>query len=133
MSSYLESEKSSVTLTLIPAAIVSSIAGTPSAVPGILMKMLGRSMRRKKSGAAATEAAVSFAIPGGSSNETKPSRWPLLVIDMPDLVGRLAHVRDRELEEGVGGRHAGCLERGDGAVVVRASRRSPSGRSWGST
>ena len=77
MSSYFESEKSSVTLTLIPAAIVSSIAGTPSAVPGILMKMFGRPMRPKKSGAAAIEAAVSFAIPGGSSNETNPSRWPV--------------------------------------------------------
>ena len=37
IASYWASEKSSVTLTLIPAAIVSSIAGTPSAVPGILM------------------------------------------------------------------------------------------------
>ena len=37
MASYWASEKSSVTLTLMPAAIVSSIAGTPSAVPGILM------------------------------------------------------------------------------------------------
>ncbi len=65
-----------MTFTLIPAAIDSSIAAVPAEVPGILMKMLGRSMRWKNCGAPAIDAAVSLAIPGGSSNETKPSRWP---------------------------------------------------------
>jgi len=36
-------EKSSVTLTLIPAAIVAAIAGTPAGVPGILIIKSGRS------------------------------------------------------------------------------------------
>ncbi len=63
-----------MTLTFTPAAIDSSIAFTPSAVPGILMKMLGRAMRLQKSGAAAIDPASSLARPGGSSNETKPSR-----------------------------------------------------------
>ena len=58
----------------MPAAIDSSMAGTPSAVPGILMKMLGRPIRSQNSGVALVEAAVSLAIDGGSSNETKPSR-----------------------------------------------------------
>ena len=38
------------------------------------MKMLGRAMRFQKSGAAAIDPASSLARPGGSSNETKPSR-----------------------------------------------------------
>ena len=61
----------------MPRAIDSSMAGTPSAVPGILMKMFGRAIRPQNSGAAAIDASVSLAIAGGSSNETKPSRWPV--------------------------------------------------------
>ena len=53
------------------------MAGMPSAVPGILMNRFGRSIRFQNRGAAATDAAVSLAMLGGSSNETKPSTWPV--------------------------------------------------------
>ena len=46
-------------MTGTPAKIASSIAGTPSLVPGILMKRFGRAARAESSFAAATVLAVS--------------------------------------------------------------------------
>ena len=57
----------------MPAAIASSIAGTPSSVPGILTIRLGRSTRSQKSRACATVFSVSCAKAGSTSSETKPS------------------------------------------------------------
>ena len=41
------------------------------------MNTFGRSIRCQNSGVALIDAAVSLAIDGGSSNETKPSTWPV--------------------------------------------------------
>ena len=56
---YCSRENNSVTFTGIPAKVASSIAGTPSRVPGILMKRLGRAARACRSFAAASVVAVS--------------------------------------------------------------------------
>jgi hypothetical protein len=61
---------------LIPLAIASSIAGTPSSVPGILIIRLGRSTRCQKSRAWASVASVSCAKAGSTSSDTKPSAPP---------------------------------------------------------
>ena len=52
-------EKRSVTFTGVPAKIVSSIAGSPSAVPGILIRRLGRAARPARCAAWAAVAAAS--------------------------------------------------------------------------
>ena len=62
-SPYRSSEKISVTLTLMPSASVAVIAGTPSAVAGILMNMFGRSTSHHSCLASATVAAVSLREP----------------------------------------------------------------------
>jgi hypothetical protein len=49
MALYDSTENSSVTFTLIPAAIASSMAGTPASVPGILIIRFGRSTRSQYS------------------------------------------------------------------------------------
>ena len=68
-------EKSSVTFTGIPWWIASVIAGSPSFVPGILMKTFGRSMRVASSRTCAIVApVVSNARFGETSSDTKPSR-----------------------------------------------------------
>ena len=47
---YCSRENKSVTLTGTPLKIVSSMAGSPSGVPGILMKRLGRNAFAQSSG-----------------------------------------------------------------------------------
>jgi hypothetical protein len=56
---YCSRENRRVTLTGTPAKIASSMAGSPSRVPGILMKRLGRPARACKSLAAARVLVVS--------------------------------------------------------------------------
>jgi hypothetical protein len=63
-----------VTLTLIPAAIVLVIAGSPSTVAGILMKRFGRSTSHQRCAASAAVASVSWARSGATSSDTRPSR-----------------------------------------------------------
>ena len=75
MALYDSTENSSVTFTLIPAAIASSMAGTPASVPGILIIRLGRSTRSQYSCACLRVASVSCAKAGSTSSETKPSAW----------------------------------------------------------
>jgi hypothetical protein len=70
---YCSREKRSVTLTGTPAKIASSMAGTPSFVPGILMKRFGRPARANSSLAAASVLAVSWARSGDTSSDTQPS------------------------------------------------------------
>ena len=74
---YASTEKSSVTLTLIPSAIACSIAGTPSSVPGILTNRFGRSTRFQRSRAWFSVPSVSCASDGSTSSETKPSLPPV--------------------------------------------------------
>ena len=71
-SSYRSTLNSNVMFTFTPAAVSSSTAGTPSAVPGTLIIAFGRSMRAKSSLAFATDAFVSCAIAASSSNDTNP-------------------------------------------------------------
>ncbi len=63
-----------VTLTLMPLAIVSVMAGRPSTVAGILMNRFGRSTSHHRWAASAAVASVSWASPGATSRETRPSR-----------------------------------------------------------
>ena len=72
-SSYRLSEKISVTLTLMPSASVSVIAGMPSRVAGILMNRLGRSTSHHSALASATVVGVSWASRGSTSIDTRPS------------------------------------------------------------
>jgi len=53
-----------------PAKIDSSIAGSPSGVPGILMKRFGRAARAQSAFASAIDVFVSNAIVGYSSSDT---------------------------------------------------------------
>jgi hypothetical protein len=62
-----------VTLTLMPAASTAVIAGSPSTVAGILMNRLGRSTSHHSALASATVRAVSCAIRGSTSMDTRPS------------------------------------------------------------
>jgi hypothetical protein len=57
-------------LTLIPAAMVALIAGTPSAVPGILIITLGRPTAFHRRAAASIVPCVSCASVGETSSET---------------------------------------------------------------
>ena len=111
-------ENSSVTLTLMPAAMASSIAGTPSSVPGILTIRLGRSTRPQKSRACATVVSVSCASAGSTSSETKPSAPSRLVPDRPQHVAGQLDVEDRDLLEHLARRHALLGQLGDLLVVV---------------
>ena len=70
---YRSNEKISVTLTLMPSARVAVIAGRPSIVAGILISTLGRSTILASSWAWATVPAVSWARPGSTSMDTRPS------------------------------------------------------------
>src|SRR3954466_14222615 len=76
-SRYCWRPKIKVTLTLMPAANVSVIAGPASGVPGILISRLGWSTVFQRSAASATVASVSCARPGDTSIETRPSTVPL--------------------------------------------------------
>ncbi len=86
-------------MTGTPAKIVSSIAGRPSLVPGILMKRLARSAWRWSSLAAATVPAVSFASKGETSNDTQPSTPSVLFVNRRKQIGGLPEVLQRQLEE----------------------------------
>ena len=70
---YCSREKSSVTLIGTPAKIASSIAGSPSLVPGILMKRFGLPARACRSLATASVVLVSCASSGDTSSDTQPS------------------------------------------------------------
>ena len=70
---YCSGENRSVTLIGMPAKMASSIAGSPSLVPGILMRRFGLPARACSSLAAASVLAVSCASSGEISNETHPS------------------------------------------------------------
>ena len=72
-SRWRSSEKISVTLTGMPAAIVSSIAGRPAGVAGIFTSRFGRSTSACRRLASAIVASVSFARFGSTSSETQPS------------------------------------------------------------
>ena len=65
--------KMSVTLTLMPAAMVSVIASRPSTVAGILIITLGRSTLAHRCLASSMVPAASCARPGSTSIETRPS------------------------------------------------------------
>jgi len=65
----------SVTLTLMPAAMVSVIASRPSSVAGILIIAFGRPTLVQSSRACAIVPAASCASPGSTSIDTRPS-WP---------------------------------------------------------
>ncbi|SII80508.1 Uncharacterised protein [Mycobacteroides abscessus subsp. abscessus] len=67
------SEKTRVTLTLMPAPMVSAIADSPSSVAGILIIALGSPTRSHMIFAAVAVPAVSRASGGGTSIETRPS------------------------------------------------------------
>ena len=67
----------SVTLMFIPAAIDSSMAGSPSSVAGILIITLGRATRSKSVRASRHVVLVSCAIAGDTSTDTKPSAPPV--------------------------------------------------------
>jgi hypothetical protein len=62
-----------VTLTLMPSAIASAMAGRPSTVAGILMSRFGRSTVSHSRFAIVVVRAVSRAAPGSTSIETRPS------------------------------------------------------------
>jgi hypothetical protein len=62
---------------LRPSAIIAWMAGTPSAVAGILTNRFGWSMRWCSRRAAAMVASVSWASSGATSTDTKPSPPPL--------------------------------------------------------
>ena len=70
---YCSREKSSVTLIGMPAKIASSMAGSPSGVPGILMRRFGRPARACRALAAARVLPVSCASSGDTSSDTQPS------------------------------------------------------------
>ena len=86
-------------MTGTPAKIASSMAGSPSLVPGILMKRLGRPARACKSLAAASVLAVSWARRGDTSNDTHPSTPFVFSADRSKQVGGLGDVLERQLEE----------------------------------
>ncbi len=66
-------EKMRVMLMLMPAAMLSSMAGMPSGVAGILIMTFGRPSRAKRRFAAAAVPAVSRARMGETSRLQKPS------------------------------------------------------------
>ena len=61
---------------LMPSAIESSMAETPSSVPGIFTNRFGRSTRFQKSRACASVSSALCAKAGSTSSETKPSAPP---------------------------------------------------------
>ena len=75
--SYAWMAKSNVTLMLRPRLINSSIAGTPSGVPGTLIITLGRARRSKRLTASLIVASVSRAKSGETSRLAKPSPPPV--------------------------------------------------------
>ena len=95
----LLAENSSVTLTGTPAKIDSSIAGTPSGVPGILMNRLGRcALARAARAAASMVPAVSLASSGETSSDTQPSTPPVRR-GRAEEIGGARQVLERQLEE----------------------------------
>jgi hypothetical protein len=57
----------------MPSEIVAAIAGRPSTVAGILISVLGRSMRSQSRLARSTVPSVSLARSGSTSIDTRPS------------------------------------------------------------
>jgi hypothetical protein len=76
-SAYRSTEKSRVMLMLIPSARQCSIAGMPSAVPGIFTITLGRLTACQSRSASAIVPAVSLPSVGETSIETVPSTPPV--------------------------------------------------------
>ena len=74
---YRSSEKISVTLMLMPSDRHCVIAGRPCSVAGILMNRFGRSTSHHSARASAMVLAVSRAIRGSTSRETRPSTPPV--------------------------------------------------------
>ena len=71
--SYWAQENSSVTFTGTPAKMASSIAGSPSGVPGIFTNRFGRSACLWICNASVIVPAVSLASSGDTSIDTQPS------------------------------------------------------------
>ena len=76
-SPYRSSEKIRVTLMLMPSDRHCVIAGRPGRVAGILTNMFGRSTSHHSARASAMVLAVSAAIRGSTSMETRPSIPPV--------------------------------------------------------
>ena len=72
-SAYRSTAKINVTFTLMPAASVAVIAGSPSRVAGILIITFGRASRSHNSCACAIVPSVSWARSGDTSTDTNPS------------------------------------------------------------
>ena len=70
-------ENSSVMLMFRPSAIIASIAGTPSGVPGIFTIRFGRLMRSTHWRTSRIVPSVSCARSGETSTETNPSVPPV--------------------------------------------------------
>ena len=88
--SYRLTEKMSVMFTGIPEAIISSTAGSPSFVPGILIITFGRPTASNSSRTRAIVAFVSPARSGSTSRDTYPSA-PLVA----SYTGRRTSAADR--------------------------------------
>ena len=88
-----------MTLTLIPRAVSSSIAGTPASVAGTLIITFGRASRSQSSTACATVPAVSFGEVGRALEGDEPVAPGARVVGGAQQVGGSADVLERELEE----------------------------------
>ena len=98
---YCSREKRSVTLIGMPAKIASSMAGSPSLVPGILMRRFGRPARACRALAAARVLAVSWASSGDTSSDTQPSTPSRPVPDRSKQIRGAGQIVQRQLEEQV--------------------------------
>src|SRR6266511_5144126 len=114
--SYIDTANSSVTLMLSPSAIICSIAGTPSCVPGILTIRLGRStarLRHRLLGVEGKQRADLDAYPPVHVVGLVVA-WAQDVTGHADVVGREALVDRRRAVAGLG-------QRPDVIVVVGAA------------
>src|SRR6266545_4267234 len=117
-SSYRCSPKVRVTLTLMPAASVAVIAGSPALVAGILMNRLGRSTSHHNAFASALVRSVSAAIRGSTSMETRPSMPRVVGGQHPDRLFDV-HAAQRELAHLVGVVFGVCQRLGEDGRVGR--------------
>ena len=118
MSSYLESAKSRVTFTFIPGRDGLLDGGHALGRAGDLDEDVGAADAAEELGRRGDRGGRVVGHPRRQLERDESVEMAGFVVDVPDLVGRVAHVRDRELEEGVGGVESRRLERRDGAVVV---------------
>src|SRR5882672_3627877 len=95
---YWSSENNSVTLTGMPTKIASSVAGSPSLVPGILIRRLGRCARACRSLASATVDSVSCAS-GETSSDTPTVHAACLVVNRSEQIRSLGDVLQCQVEE----------------------------------